>query len=312
MYAGPLGVKRIKIQIAVMSLSLAASVAASKASASASAPGSGSGSGSGLGLGARNVTLPNEKLKARIETQTQAHLLEEAERINRAAEADPSKPRAEVMQEVFDTPDERWPSTKVRTVVMSLHRDYMRMLAPYLNLRTREIAADAPSDEELRLRLQRASKTYATLSRGNQHATWFRVFTDRNETPENRETAYSIIDLGIAVENGRISQEEARAQLSQSRAGILAKARALERLADLETACAAPTKAQIKETRAAYKAVKAADAAAERRRTGGAKSRPKHGAAMPPDVLIQARERAKDIEEAARISAGAGASADTT
>lgn len=232
---------------------------------------------------------PSSKLRGKIEMQTQSHIMKMADRINRVAAKDETAPVAEVLTEVFDKPDEVWPVAKVRTVVLSLYKDYLRMLLPYLDEATHTIAADAPTDEELRERLLRSSTTYATLAKAHQHANWFKFFTDRTRSKADREEAAGLLELRVAVETGRLSEAEATAQLSHTRAGVLAKARALENLDALKAAGTAPSKQQIRDARASIAALKKAEKAekAEEPRRRGKGTR-----GIPPARLAELRAAA--------------------
>lgn len=245
-----------------------------------------------------DAKVPGTKLRAKIEAQTQAYVLSEAERVNRRAATDVAAPTAEVLGEVFDRPDEVWPVARVKTVVVSLRKDYMRMLLPHLNLDTREIAADAPTDETLRERLIRSSTTYATLARSNQHATWFKFFTDRTRTDKDRKDAFSIFEMRVAVENGKITEAEATAQLSQTRAGILAKERALQHLDEIKASGRNISKKQERDARAAVAAAKKA----EEPKRSAAKSRQGGVAAIPPELLARLRAKvASTMDAAAKV-----------
>lgn len=245
------------------------------------AAGGAGGTSVGSALGGR------DKLRANIETRTQEHVLKEATRLNRRAARDAAAPTAEVLTEVFETPDEVWPVAKVRTVVMSLRKDYMRALLPYMNLADRTFAADAPSDDDLRARLAASSSMYATLARANQHKHWFEFFTDRTRSNGERDDAYALMELRVGVETGRLTEEEALAEVSRTRAGALQKARALEHMDELRAAGKAPSKAQIRAARAAIAAVKRAD---EPRRKAGKRS-------IPPAALAALRAKAAEDEE---------------
>lgn len=228
-------------------------------------------------------------LRAKIEAQTEKFILDEATRVNRAAAHDESAPTAEVLTEVFDTPDEVWPVARVRTVIMSLYKDYVRALLPHLNLETREIAADAPSDDDIRARLVASSTTYATLARANQHATWFKFFTDRTRTDADRATVYDMMELRVAVENGRLSEAEATARLSRSRAGVLAKARALERMDELKAADAVPSRKKIREVREAVETLKKLDEPKRHGGSGGSGGSGRRVKTIPPALLAKLR-----------------------
>jgi hypothetical protein len=244
-----------------------------------------------------NAGGTNDKLRAKIEASTQAHVLAEAMRINKASANSDSAPTAEVMSEVFETPEEIWLVSRVRTVAQSLYKDYLRMLLPYIDADTRTIAKDAPSDDDLRETLARSSKTYATFAKSNQHATWFKFYTDRTRTNADRETVAEMLELRVAVETGQLTEQEAKIKLSTSRAGVLAKARALENIDKLKDAGIEPTRRQIKETHAAVKAIQADDAAAASAATrrGGAVAKAKGRRAMSPATLLALRERAADL-----------------
>lgn len=155
-------------------------------------------------------------------------MVKEAERANRLAAKDSKAPLMEVLTEEYETPDEIWPVAKVRTVVTSLHNDFVRMMLPYLNMEDRTYAPDTPSDDVLRERLKKSSATYAMLSRSNQHKHWFEFYTDRERTREDLAEGYRIMELRVAVEAGKMTDEEALAELTRTRAGALQKARALK------------------------------------------------------------------------------------
>jgi len=263
----------------------------------------------------------SDKLRAKIEASTQAHVLAEAARMNRAAEASTTAPTAEVMAECFETPDVVWPAAKVRTVAQSLHKDYLRLLLPYIDVETRTIARAAPSDDELRETLVASSKTYKTFAQSNQHATWFKFFTDRTRTNGDRETVAELFELRVAVETGQLTEDEAKQKLSASRAGVLAKARALENVDKLKEAGIHPTRKQIKETQLAVRAMKAEDAAAAasaRRataRAAGAGAGAGPGAArrraVSPATLVALRARAAALAARASESSEKGEEEDT-
>lgn len=212
-----------------------------------------------------SVALDKDKLTARIETQTQGHVLAEARRLNAAAARSDAAPVADVLTEVYDTPDEKWPAARLRTVVLALRRDYVAALLPHLDEATHTVSPDAPSDDDLRERLKRSSATFATMARSNQHKSWFEFFTRRDMTPTERDDAMTMFELRVAVEQGKISEEDAKAEWSKTRAGVMQKARALERLDELKGAAAEgarPTRKQVKEARAAADAVTRAEAEA--------------------------------------------------
>lgn len=219
--------------------------------------------------------------KAALETKTESHILDAVKRQNEIAARDEDAPLAEALTEVFETPDEVWPVARVRTVVLSLRRDYLRMIKPYLHEEDKTFAADTPTDDELRARLVASSATYATLARSNQYKHWFEFFARRELTPQEKTDALSMMELRVAVEEGKITEADALAHLSKTRAGVLQKARALEHLDELKAAGKAPTKAQVRATKAAIAAAKAAD---EPRRGSG-----KRG--IPPAVLAKLRAR---------------------
>jgi hypothetical protein len=239
----------------------------------------------------------SSKLRAQIEQRTQAHVLAEAARINKAAESSASAPTAEVLSEVFETPEEVWQASRVRTVAQSLYKDYLRLLLPYIDAEKRVISKDAPSDEELRKILAASSKTYATFSKSNQHATWFKFYTDRTKTNADRETIAEMLELRGAVETGQLTEAEAQARLSSSRAGVLAKARALQNMQQLKEAGVEPTRKQIKDTQAAYKAIQAEDR--ERARATDKKSTGKSvkGRVMSPATRIALRAKAQALAD---------------
>jgi hypothetical protein len=251
-----------------------------------------------------------DKLRAKIEASTQAHVLAEATRMNRAAASSTTAPTAEVMAECFETPDAVWPAAKVRTVAQSLHKDYLRLLLPYIDVDTRTIARAAPTDDDLRATLVASSQTYKTFAQSNQHATWFKFYTDRTRTNGDRETVAELFELRVAVETGQLTEDEAKQKLSASRAGVLAKARALENVDKLKDAGIHPTRKQIKDTQHAVKLMKAEDAAAAAKarrvaaRAGGAGGAGVGGAggagarrrAVSPATLVALQARAAALQ----------------
>lgn len=248
-----------------------------------------------IGGGSAAALSGSDKLRARIEAGTQAHILEQAARINKAAAQSETAPTAEVMSEVFETPDEVWLVSRVRSVAQTLYKDYLRLLLPYVDVEKKTIAKGAPTDDDLRQQLIEMSKTYDTFAKSNQHKTWFNFYTDRTRTDADRETVAEILDLRMAVERGELTEQEARVKLSTSRAGVLAKARMLENKAALEASGITPTKKQIKETRAALQAMKDEEKALERSKTAARKVT--RGRAMSPATLAALRERASTLAD---------------